>query len=77
MTLIKINVKTFVCFVLIICGFESFSQDDISLESYRHGEGIRFSQDDSYSFRIRGWLQPWYQSTKYLGDNEIGYAKSF
>ena len=77
MTLIKINVKTFVCFVLIICGFESFSQDDISLESYRHGEGIRFSQDDSYSFRIRGWLQPWYQSTKYLGDNEIGYANRF
>jgi hypothetical protein len=77
MTFIKINVKTFVCFVLIICGFESFGQDDISLESYRHGEGIRFSQDDSYSFRIRGWLQPWYQSTNYVGDNEISYANRF
>lgn len=53
------------------------AQDDISLESYNLGEGVRLSQDDSYSFRIRGWLQPWFQSLEYEGDNEIRFANRF
>lgn len=47
------------------------SQENVLLESYNHGEGIRFSQGDDYNFRIRGWIQPFFQSMSYLGDNEI------
>ena len=72
MSLKKNILKYYFYFLIFFCVIPSASQDDVLLESYTHGEGIRFSQDDDYNFRIRGWIQPFFQSISYLGDNEIG-----
>ena len=75
---IKLKNKNWIFLILIFTlTIQLKAQDDISLESYNLGEGVRLSQDDSYSFRIRGWLQPWYQSLEYEGDNEIRFANRF
>ena len=75
---IKLKNKNWIFLILIFTfTIQLKAQDDISLESYNLGEGVRLSQDDSYSFRIRGWLQPWYQSLEYDGDNEIRFANRF
>ena len=75
---IKLKNKNWIFLILIFTfTIQLKAQDDISLESYNLGEGVRLSQDDSYSFRIRGWLQPWYQSLEYGGDNEIRFANRF
>ena len=69
----KKNIFKYSFYLLIFfCGLPAISQDNVLLESYNHGEGIRFSQGDDYNFRIRGWIQPFFQSISYLGDNEIG-----
>ncbi|GIR50279.1 MAG: hypothetical protein CM15mP59_0210 [Flavobacteriaceae bacterium] len=36
--------RTFIYCFVIFGGFLSFSQEILSLESYNHGEGIRFSE---------------------------------
>lgn len=75
---IKLKNKNWIFLILIFTfTIQLEAQDDISLESYNLGEGVRLSQDDSYSFRIRGWLQPWFQSLEYEGDNEIRFANRF
>lgn len=75
---IKLKNKNWIFLILIFTfTIQLKAQDDISLESYNLGEGVRLSQDDSYSFRIRGWLQPWFQSLEYEGDNEIRFANRF
>ena len=74
----KLKIKNFIFLCLLLfCVINSTAQSDVSIESYNLGEGVRFSQDESYSFRIRGWLQPWFQSIEYLGDNEIEFANRF
>ena len=74
----KLKIKNFIFLCLLLfCVIISTAQSDVSIESYNLGEGVRFSQDESYSFRIRGWLQPWFQSIEYLGDNEIEFANRF
>lgn len=69
--------RTFIYCFVIFGGFLSFSQEILSLESYNHGEGIRFSEGDDYNFRIRGWFQPFFQSIEYLGENEIKYLNRY
>ena len=69
--------RTFIYCFVFFCGFLSFSQEILSLESYNHGEGIRFSEGDDYNFRIRGWFQPFFQSIEYLGKNEIKYLNRY
>ena len=57
-------------FYLFFSMVSAISQDDVLLESYNHGEGIRFSQGDDYNFRIR--VVNLFSINELSWDNEIG-----
>jgi len=66
--------------VLIPCIWILISQvqaQEVQLNSYEFGEGLRFQTDNGSNFNIRGYLQPGMEVKQYTTDNEFGSLNRF
>jgi hypothetical protein len=66
--------------VLIPCMWILISQvqaQEVQLNSYEFGEGLRFQTSDGSNFNIRGYLQPGMEVKQYTTDNEFGSLNRF
>jgi hypothetical protein len=50
---------------------------DIKMDSYRFGEGIRFETSDGKEVRITGYLQPYFETKNYTSDQDLDAENRF